>query len=101
MATVQCECGGGCVVYRTTRTRRFKRQYRKCQQCGGTSKTMARIPPPPRRLTPNEIEAIVQHVPTLANLVLQSGSSDLFLVSEMQQPAKMDASPDRKQEHVA
>jgi hypothetical protein len=73
----QCRhCGvGSSLVYCTTRTARYKLQYRRCNSCGKPDKTRSWIPIE-RKLTANEIDSL----PVLHNLVSDSALYDVFVI---------------------
>jgi hypothetical protein len=70
-----CPCGGRSICYSTTRTDRYRLQYRKCDQCGLTTKSRRWIDVE-RRLTANEIEQL----PTAAELVSLGPEFEVLLI---------------------
>lgn len=73
-------CGGSRPAYRTTRSQRWRTQYRRCVDCGKTSKTRRWITPDDRRLTPNELATLAECLPGLRSLVADSCRFDFFIV---------------------
>ncbi len=73
-------CGGNRPAYRSTRSVKWRTQYRRCSSCGETSKTTALLPLEPKRLTPNEVEQLRSLLPFSLPMVSQRESFDVFLV---------------------
>lgn len=79
---LKCDrCGGKRPVYKSLRQRRFIRQYRRCEDCNATTKTIKFLTNK-RRLTAEEIDRVADLLPDGHRSGKPGSGYEVFLIVE-------------------